>query len=223
MTRVLVIAAHPDDEILGCGGTVAKHVASGDEVQVIIAAEGLTSRGEGASEKELEALKEISKRANEILGVKKINFLDCPDNMMDLHPLLDTIKKIEKIMDSYRPNIIYTHHTSDLNVDHRIVSEAAITAARPLPSSSVQEIYFFETLSATHWGDRSRAFNPNFFHDISTTLEKKLKSLGVYHLEMRDFPHARSLKGIQTLAEFRGASVGLNAAEAFETFRIIKS
>ncbi|MCK4650922.1 PIG-L family deacetylase [Candidatus Babeliales bacterium] len=216
--KVLVIAAHPDDEILGCGGTVAKHAKNGDIVNVVIIAEGVTSRYEKINikkrEKELSELSKSSHKANEILGVSSLKLFDFPDNKMDSIIRLDLIKKIEGCIDKFEPSIVYTHHFGDLNVDHRRVHEAVVTSCRPIPGHSVKRILFFEVASSTEWNP-STLFSPNWFVDISGTLDCKLKALEAYKTEIRDFPHSRSFKALKSLAEWRGASVGLFAAEAF--------
>lgn len=229
MNKVLVVAAHPDDEILGCGATMAKHIENGDQVKVIIAAEGLTSRlnsdnSEDLS-KELVELQNISLTANSKLGVKDVEFLSLPDNKMDSVTLLDVIKKIETVVSAYRPNIIYTHFPNDLNIDHRILSEAVLTATRPMPGLKVNEIYFFEIASSTEWnysGNTSKAFYPNYFNDVTDTLNKKLEALKIYKGEMREYPHSRSIENLKNMALVRGANCGVNAAEAFVVGRILK-
>lgn len=221
--NILVIAAHPDDEILGCGGTMALHAKSGDKVKVVIMAEGLTSRAESRNKdklkKEFAQLYSSAKKANATLGVKDVTILDFPDNRMDSLDLIDVIKKIEKIIDTFNPEIIYTHHFCDLNVDHQIINKAVMTATRPIPGQSVKRVQFFEVASSTDWGFTGVAsgnyFNPNIFINIDSTLKLKLKALSFYHQEMRDFPHARSIEGLEALAKWRGAFSGFPAAEAF--------
>ncbi len=212
--KILVIAAHPDDEVLGCGATMAKHVADGDEVHVLIVAEGLRSRGE-ASEAELKRLKDTAHKANHLLGVKTVNFLELPDNRLDSIDRLDLIQKLEPFVGAQNPDLIYTHHECDLNVDHRRVHEAVFTACRPLPGAKLRSILLFEVASSTGWGSPGKGFSPNTFVDVSKTLVKKLQSLEVYESEMRPFPHARSVRALEALARWRGASVGVEAAEAF--------
>ena len=224
--RVLVVAAHPDDEVLGCGGTVARHAGAGDEVHVLIMAEGATSRaGEGDGDtdftEELEALRSAANGAAEILGTRPPVFAEFPDNRMDTVPLLDVTQRIEQMIADTKPEIVYTHHGGDLNVDHRIVHQAVLTACRPQPNSHVQAIYAFETVSSTEWAspDDDAPFRPVRFVDISDQLETKLKALAAYGGEMRPAPHARSLENVTALATHRGAGVGLKAAEAFIVIR----
>jgi N-acetylglucosamine malate deacetylase 1 len=219
--KILVVAAHPDDEVLGCGGTIAKHTQQGDRVHVLILAEGATSRAPQRDrqklQNELSSLAEAAHQASEILGVTSLKLHDFPDNRMDSCDLLDIIKVIEQETIKYQPDIIYTHHNGDVNIDHRRIHEAVITATRPIPSNTVKTLLFFEVASSTEWQTPSSApiFAPNWFVDISETLSLKMKALAAYESEMRPWPHARSILALEHLARWRGASVGVEAAEAF--------
>ena len=227
---VLVIAAHPDDEILGCGATMARHVTDGDKVEVVIVAEGITARHDLRDSKSnaaaLEALKEKAIQANRVLGVEKVRFLEFPDNRLDSVDLIDIVKSLENLLTQVQPDVIYTHFPGDLNVDHQLTARATLTACRPLPESSVREILFFEVLSATEWFPggplQNGFFQPNYLVEATTTLEKKLTALAVYNNEMREFPHARSIEASKHLAHLRGASVGVHAAEAFQLARYLR-
>jgi LmbE family N-acetylglucosaminyl deacetylase len=223
MSEILVVAAHPDDEILGCGATLARHAAAGDRVQVLILARGLAARGAVAAS-EYEALEAAARSAAKIIGAQPPRFAGLPDNRLDSVALLDVIKVIEAVLDELRPALVYTHHGGDLNVDHRVACEAVATACRPLPGASVRAIYAFETLSSTEWGVRSAhaTFRPNHFVAVAEHLPTKLKALGAYETELRPWPHARSLKAVEALAQLRGASVGCAAAEAFEVLRELR-
>ncbi|MBF0492097.1 MAG: PIG-L family deacetylase [Deltaproteobacteria bacterium] len=221
---ILIIASHPDDEILGCGGTIAKYSRQGAEVYPVILAEGATSRGltkglnrNSKKNPELKNLKEAAKNAAKILGTEIPIFLNFPDNQLDKIPLLKIIQKIEPIIKKIKPNILWTHHGYDINIDHQITHQAAITAARALPGSSIQQILFFETPSSTDYQIQSTqtAFLAQWFEDITSTLELKMKALEAYHLEMRAWPHLRSYEAIEALAKYRGAMAGFCAAEAF--------
>ena len=215
--NILVIAAHPDDEILGVGGTIAWHAERGDNVKIVIIAEGATSRFKGTSE-EVQNLKNSAKAAAQILGATEPQFFELPDNRLDSADFLDVVQMIEARTLDYEPEIIYTHHGGDLNIDHSIVHRAVLTAFRPLPGSSLRRICGFETLSSTEWSSLSIGpqFNPNHFVDISQMLELKLKALESYDSEMRQFPHPRSYETVNHLAHLRGSQSGLDAAEAFE-------
>jgi len=217
---VAVIAAHPDDEVLGCGGVIARHAQQGDSVHVLIVAEGATSRGvtrnREAAHGALTGLAEAADTANGILGSASVKLLQYPDNRLDSVDLLDVAKSIEAFIGQFDPETVYTHFSGDLNRDHQIVSEATQIACRPLPNSRIRELLMFEVASSTGWrAGAAAAFCPNYFYDISTTLELKLRALSAYSAEMRPWPHARSVEAIDALAKWRGSSVGLAAAEAF--------
>ena len=220
---ILVVAAHPDDEILGCGGVVASHVAQGDTVHVVIVAEGAASRSSRrnpeAKESELASLRSAAFSAASTIGAEAPRMLGLPDNRLDGMPLLDVIKPIESIVEAVVPEIVYTHHAGDLNVDHRIVHQAVVTACRPLPGSSVNAIYAFETVSRTEWQTAGEVFRPQRWVDIEPFLSRKLRALEPYDAEMRPFPHARSFDAVEALARARGASVGVKAAECFMVVR----
>lgn len=219
---ILVVAAHADDEALGCGGTIARHVAEGDIVHAVFVADGVTSRI-GSGSKELKQRIKASEKARKILGIATTTFMGLPDNRLDSLPLIDIIQPLENIIDRIKPQIIYTHHYGDLNIDHRITHEAVITVSRALPGSSVKEILTFEVVSSTEWRAPSHApFLPNLFIDISDYLDIKIKSLEAYILEMRDSPHSRSIEHIYQLSKHRGNCVGMGAAEAFMTTRILR-
>ncbi len=230
---VLVVAAHPDDEVLGCGGTIAKHAAKGDTVHILIMAEGITSRDNIrdsiARKAELSSLEKAAMNIGSFLGVQSVETLSLPDNRMDTLPLLDVIKDVESRLEKIRPSVVYTHHDGDLNVDHQITHRAVITACRPYPGQPVHTLLFFEVPSSTDWqvAGMGNNFHPNWFVDISdvteekiTHLEKKIQALEMYEREMRKFPHARSIEAIRALALTRGAGVGTEAAEGFVLGRL---
>lgn len=219
---VLVVAAHADDEALGCGGTIARHVAEGDTVYVVFMADGVTSRIQTET-KDLEEREFAAEKARKILGVKQNFYLGMPDNRLDSLPLIEIIQQLELIVHKLQPNIIYTHHIGDLNIDHRITHQAVMTACRPVPGCSATAIFAFEVVSSTGWDStHANQFIPNTFVDITLLMEKKKEALKCYQLEMRDAPHARSYSNIEYLAHHRGHSVGICAAEAFMLLRLIK-
>ena len=219
MKSTLVLVAHPDDEVLGCGGTIAKFTDDAAVVHVAFLADGVFSRaGEQVAQKlELEARRVAAQKACAILGVKSLSFGDFPDNRMDTIPLLEITREVEKLIAKYQPEIILTHHAGDVNVDHRRLHEAVVIACRPQHGHSVKTLLCFEVPSSTEWQLPNSApmFAPNWFVDISATLERKLAALEMYSAELRDWPHPRSRQGIQHLAHWRGATVGVDAAEAF--------
>lgn len=218
--NILVVAAHPDDEVLGASGTMARHAAAGDRVSVLICTTGLTSRGPVEAE-EIEALRNSAERAADVLGASPPTFLAFPDNAMDTVPLLEVIRAVSEAVDTADAEMIYTHHPGDLNIDHGIVARAVLTACRPLPGHRLQAIYGFETMSSTEWAPASLAtpFTPSHFVDITDQLETKLAALQCYQSEMRPFPHARSHEALASLARLRGAMAGFPAAEAFVPLR----
>jgi len=220
-TSVLVVAAHPDDEVLGCGGTIASHADYGDQVQVLIVAEGATARQQKpdrveASE-QLSSLTEAAQAASSILGAAGVDLLHLPDNRLDSIDRLDLIKLIEGQIERHKPQVVYVHHAGDLNIDHRCLHEAVVTACRPTPGHSVRKLLSFEVASSTEWQTpgSAPAFHPNLFVDISAHWECKRAALEAYANEMRLWPHARSIEAVEHLARWRGAQVGVQAAEAF--------
>lgn len=217
MKSILVVAAHPDDEVLGCGGYIANHVRLGDEVFVTFLSDGVTSRLGNLGLQEIESRRSAARLASKVLGVSDVKFGDFPDNKLDASPLLEVIKSIEAVVEQIRPQIVLTHFGGDLNIDHRIVNQAVLTACRPAPKQGVKEILFFEVPSSTEWQvpTEGEAFAPNWFEDISQTLELKIKALLMYEHELREWPHPRSVKAVEHLAHWRGASCGVDAAEAF--------
>ncbi|MBF0282756.1 MAG: PIG-L family deacetylase [Zetaproteobacteria bacterium] len=219
---VLVVAAHTDDEAIGCGGTIAKHVAAGDEVHALFLADGVTSRE--ASTKQSMIKREVAaKKAQQILGISSSTCLGLPDNRLDTVALLDIVQSIEKQIQRRQPQVIYTHHYGDLNIDHRITHQAVITACRPQPGSSVREIYAFEVMSSTEWATPDLTpFMPNTFIDITKYWHKKKEALERYVCEMRMEPHSRSISHLDVLTQHRGMSVGMERAEAFYLVRKVE-
>ncbi len=226
--KSLIIAAHPDDEVLGCGGSMAKWSNNGHEVHVLIMAEGATSRDSNRNREnrkdDLSELEKSAKEASKVLGIKPIELMDYPDNRMDSVDLLDVVKIIESYIEKIKPDVVVTHHSGDLNIDHQIVNKAVMTACRPQPENTVKRILSFEVPSSTEWQSTTinNSFIPNWFEDISDTLNLKLKALEAYQSEMREWPHARSIKAVEHLAKWRGATVGCEAAEAFMLIREVK-
>lgn len=197
----LVIAAHPDDEVLGCGGIIAKS----KDINVLI-----LSHNPRLNEKDI-------KKAHVLLGIKQALTHTYPDNEFDTVPLLNIVKTIEKVIFNIQPEIVYTHFGGDLNIDHRRVFEATMAAVRPMKENYVKKVYCYEVPSATEWAfGKLGEFVPNTFVDISEVLEKKLVAMEAYKTEIRDFPHPRSKEALIALAKWRGVTVGFKAAEAFE-------
>jgi LmbE family N-acetylglucosaminyl deacetylase len=220
--RILIIVAHPDDEVLGVGGTAAKHVDAGDEVYCLILGEGAISR-QGALKQEITELRHEAQAAAKSLGFKEIVFFSFPDNSFDSIPLLKIIKEVEKYLAKINPHIVYTHYENDLNIDHRLTFQAVITACRPCNDFCPEEVYSFEVLSSTEWQSKLRKhFNPNFYVDIKNSLKRKIEALKKYKSEIRRYPHSRSPRGVEALAHYRGLEAGLESAEAFYLVKKIK-
>ena len=225
--KVLVIAAHPDDEILGCGATTARLLEEKHEVHFAILGEGITSRHArrvDADANQLDRLQRQAREAASKLGVNDLYLYKLPDNRLDTVPLLEVVKIIEDLIERIKPEVIYTHHPGDLNVDHGAVHRAVLTATRPVAGQSVREIYAFEVPSSTEWafGSLAPTFRPNVFVDVAATLEAKIAAMACYDRESRDFPHPRSPEALRAVARRWGSVVGCQAAEAFELVRLIR-
>ena len=221
MTRVAVIVAHPDDEVLAFGGTMARHAHLGDVVDVLILATGLTSRTyDGAVDAQmLENLRSNARSACDILGVSTLELCDFPDNRMDSVALLDVIKSVERFIGRFRPNLIYTHHAGDLNVDHSVVARAVLTASRTLPGSCVRRVCAGEVSSSSEFGFPEDRFVPTSYVDIGAFIDRKCSALEAYTSELRQWPHPRSVETVRALAALRGSEVGVNVAEALRVVR----
>lgn len=223
MKNVLVVAAHPDDELLGVGGTIRKLADQGIICRAVIIGEGITSRSNARSEadaQDLVNLKEDARKAANIVGYETIDFCELPDNRLDGMDLLDVIKVVGKYVDQYKPDTIFTHHHGDLNIDHRIVCEAVITACRPVGAYEVERIYAFETPSSTEWNyTYTNPFTPNLYIDVTETLEAKVEGMECYRSESTEFPHPRSAEALRALGTLRGSNVGMKKAEAFMILR----
>jgi len=219
MNKILIVAAHPDDEMLGMGGTILKHVNNKDAVSILFLGDGITSRDINA---DIEPRRRQAKKVAELLQAKIAGLEQFPDNRFDSVSLLDIVKKIEPVIARIKPNIIYTHHMGDLNIDHRLTAQSVLTACRPQPGFCVKKILGFEVLSSTEWQakDSSHCFCPTEYTDISKFIEKKIEILKkAYGDELRQFPHPRSAQGVKILAQYRGMEVGYKYAEAFQLIR----
>lgn len=214
--NILLVAAHPDDEILGCGGTARLHVLNGDEVHVVIVCEGESLRygenGVGQTGN--------TENAAKILGIKSVTNLAIADQSLDIHPLTDLIKKVESVVSEIRPKIVYCQFGGDINYDHKVVFDATMVATRPT-SEYIESIYAFDTASSTEWA-YPRTFIPDTWVDISMVLEEKLAAMACYKSELRDFPHPRSLEGLRVKAQSWGAQACMKAAEVFVTVRQVR-
>lgn len=223
MKEILVVAAHPDDELLGVGGTIRKLANKGVMCRALIVGEGITSRGdkrETSDKNDLIHLQEDAMKAAKKVGYQSIDFCSLPDNRLDGMDLLDVIKTIHPYIVRYHPDTIFTHHHGDLNIDHRIVCEAVLTECRPVNNCCVERIYSFETPSSTEWNyTYLEPFTPNVYFDVSDTWEAKVKGMECYQSESAEYPHPRSGEALCALAKYRGSNVGVEYAEAFMLFR----
>lgn len=221
--RILIIAAHPDDEVLGCAGTICRHIEKKDTVKTLILFKGLDSRkveGESLESSAHENLRSDALEANLRLGVTDVEFLNFPDNRGDQVALLDIIKAIEQVKESFKPTIVYTHYRDDLNIDHQITYRATMTAFRPIHGEKTTEILSYFVLSSTEW-QSPQSFTPDTFVCIEPYLEHKLAAMRCYKDEIRDYPHPRSIEGIKTAAKYWGMISGLKYAEPMVTARRI--
>lgn len=220
MKKILVIAPHPDDEILGVGGTILKNINEGNEVHVVIVTKGLFPL---FNPDIIEQTRAEAKRCHEIVGIKNTYFLDFPSTMLDTTPKYKINAALLEIVESIAPQEVYIPHSGDMHFDHGIVAEAAMVTLRPKYGFSPDAIYAYETLSETGWNlpDANSSFVPNVFVDISDYIDKKLSALSIYESQLEEFPAARSIQAVSSLAAYRGALANVKAAEAFMLIREI--
>ena len=227
LKNILVFAAHPDDELLGVGGTVRRRVDEGADARAVILAEGMTSRSdhrEDTEQSELIRLQEDARKAAEEVGYASIEFCGLPDNRMDSVELLDIVKLVSGYVEKYHPDTVFTHHHGDLNIDHRITCEAVLTACRPVGKYCVRRIYAFETPSSTEWNYiYQEPFTPNVYVDVTDTLEAKIRGMACYRTESTVYPHPRSPEALRALGQYRGSHAGLRMAEGFILLREVFS
>ena len=220
MKRILAIAPHPDDEILGCGGTLARHVRNGDQVYVVIVTRGTPKL---YKDQQIENVRNEARAAHRIIGVKETVFLDFHAPELDVTSQADISRALSKYIQQFKIDCLYLPHRGDIHHDHTAVFNGGLVAARPVGDYTVQQIYAYETLSETEWappfGDD--AFIPTHFVDVTASLSTKMEALNCFKSQVREFPNPRSLEGVEALAKFRGATVGVSRAEAFMTVRTI--
>jgi len=216
--RVVVIGAHPDDELLGAGGTLARHVLAGDEGHGTVVADGARSRYPA----ELAAtLEKQAHRAAEVIGFTSLQLLSLPDQRLDTLPLIELTQRLEGVLDEIDPSIVYTHFPEDVNADHGLVARCAWTACRPYRRPQVRKFAVFETPSSTEWAwpMPGTELRPNLFLDVTDTLETKIAAMECYETELRDYPHPRSSRALRERAAYWGSHIGRPAAEPFAVLR----
>jgi LmbE family N-acetylglucosaminyl deacetylase len=214
---VAVFAAHPDDEILGAGGTLARHVLCGDDVHVVVLAEGATSRYDRDV---IDELRDSGRKAGDIMGFTSLEFLELPDQRLDQLPIIELTQRVEQVLDQLRPDVVYTHFSGDVNADHGVVARSVWTACRPYRFPQVRLLASFETPSSTEWAlPTAQQFTPTRFVDVTTTLEQKLAAMECYKSELRPYPHPRSRAALAERAAYWGSMIGRRAAEPFVVLR----
>ena len=234
--KILILAAHPDDEVLGMGGTIKKLSKGGNDIKIIFMSTGILSRRKIESkvskqvftkdwmkknENNIKSLRVDAKIAGKILGVNEIEFMDFPDNEMDIVSTLMITKSIENSIKDFKPNVIYTTPQNDVNVDHQKVFASTLVATRPYKNSILQEVISYEIPSSTEWFFPSQ-FSPNIFVDISKEFTSKIKAIKAYKTEIREFPHPRSIEALEVITKRWGSVSGFNYAEAFKLVRMLK-
>jgi LmbE family N-acetylglucosaminyl deacetylase len=220
-SQVVVLGAHPDDEILGAGGTLAQHVLGGDEVHAVVLADGASSR---APDEMKVALEKNATRAAETIGFASVRLESLPDQRLDTVPFIDLTQMIESILDDIQPHVVYTHFPGDVNADHGLVARATWTACRPYARPQLRRFAVFETPSSTEWAwpVNDSSLQPNLFVDITETLDTKIAAMECYQSELRDYPHPRSSRSLRERAAFWGSQVGRLAAEPFRILRDVQ-
>lgn len=217
---ILIFAPHPDDEVLGCGGTMAKYSECGDDVYVAIVTKGVSPI---FSESRTEETRRYCKEADRLLGAKDTIFMDFPAVMLETIPRHEFNGAFMKIVSDIKPDVVYLPHRGDMQIDHKMVVDAAMVALRPKYDHVVSKILMYETLSETGWDvpNSTNEFIPNVYEDITQYLQKKMDVLSMFKMQMEEFPHARSIEAVRALALFRGATMNCKAAEAFSLVRSI--
>ena len=220
MKKILVLCAHPDDETLGLGGTLSLKSKNGNQIFILFFTDGESSRNKTTKD-DILLRKKQAKNACKILGIKKVKFLDYPDQKLDTFPTLEIAKEIENIILEWKPSEIYTHYWGDVNQDHRKIFEATKIAVRPQPTSFIKKVICYETPSSTDWGIYPQSFTPNLFVNIDKTIKTKISALKKYKNEIQKFPHPRSIESITTRSKYWGSTIGNMNSEAFILLREI--
>jgi LmbE family N-acetylglucosaminyl deacetylase len=216
MERILVIAPHADDEILGCGATIAKHILKGDEVSIVIATNAHVGAPELVTEKGILHVRREAMEAHAFLGIKNTIFCDFPAPALNAFPEYKISLAFSEIFKNIKPTVLYIPHHGDIHQDHKAIHRAALVSARPQGENKILSILSYETLSETEWTPmHEKAFIPNCFVDVSAVFDMKLKAFFYYKSQMKQYPHSRSTEALKALATYRGATVGFESSEAF--------
>lgn len=224
MNRIIVVAPHADDEIIGCGATIAKHIQQGDEVVIIIATNASIGAPELFSERNIQQVREEALEAHKLLGVKETVFLEFPAPALNAYPEYKISLELSKVFQRFNPTHLYLPHPGDIHQDHKAIYRASLVAARPQGTDKISKIYCYETLSETEWTPmQERPFVPNHFIDVTSIFHKKEEAMKCFKSQIKTFPHSRSLETFEALAKYRGATVGVERAEAFVVERQIES
>jgi len=218
--RILVIAPHADDEIIGCGATIAKHIDDGDDVFIVIATNAAYGAPEFYTEDAVQIVRKEALNAHKLLGVKETLFLDFPAPALNAYPEYKISLKISSIIDKYKPSFLYIPHPGDIHQDHKAIYRASLVSARPQGNIKICNIYCYETLSETEWTPmQEKPFVPNHYVNVTDYFNKKIEAMNCYKSQIKDFPHTRSIESFESLAKFRGSTIGVHKAEAFEVER----
>ncbi|ACF14603.1 LmbE family protein [Chloroherpeton thalassium ATCC 35110] len=219
----MVIAPHADDEVLGCGATIAKHTKSGDDVVVVIATDASKGAPEIYNKKAIAEVRSEALNAHKTLGISKTHFFDFPAPALSVYPSYKIAIKFTEIFNDYKPEVIYLPHPGDIHSDHKAIYIAGLVAARPQGIHKITAVYCYETMSETEWApiQGDNGFQPNHFIDVTDVFQTKIDAMNCFKSQIRDFPHSRSLKALDALATYRGVTVGVEKAEAFEVERQI--
>ncbi len=216
MNRVIVIAPHADDEVIGCGATIAKHIQNGDQVVVVISTNASIGAPELFSENDITHIRGEALEAHKILGVTETIFLDFPAPGLNAYPEYKISIEFLKIFQKYNPTHLYLPHPGDIHQDHKAIYRSALVAARPQGNNKIGNIYCYETLSETEWTPmQEKPFVPNHFVDVTQVFDKKIQSMKCFGSQLKAFPHSRSIETFEALAMYRGSTVGVSRAEAF--------
>ncbi len=225
-SRILVVAAHPDDDVLGCGGTLAKAKSLNANIKILYLGEGVTSRfnDEDLNSKKVKKAQIIRKNecinSLKTLGIDQYIFENRLCTRFDELPLLNLVKSIETVIKKFKPTLILTHNNSEVNIDHKLTYEAVEVATRPNKKTSIKQVYSFEIICSGNW-KYYKTFSPSTYIDISKFFKKKLEAWSKYKKENNKYPHPRSNKGLEILARYRGLQSFLELAEAFKLEREI--